>query len=147
MNKIEENTYFLQTLSLPPYSPPGLRTLKILGDPEVTANIYTANYATFSIRTRKITAQICGNFLVTQYMEKLVVGISIKIRKGYLHKYRSLKIYIYKVVLILWLQWYCLIFNIWKTPLSCFLSKKHHYLVFFRRSSKWQTLFSSFYFS
>ena len=37
----------------------------ILGNPEVTANI-TANHATFPIRIRKITVQICGNFWVTQ---------------------------------------------------------------------------------
>ena len=30
--------------------------------------IYTANHATFAIRIRKITVQICGNFLVTQYI-------------------------------------------------------------------------------
>ena len=29
--------------------------------------IYTANHATFPIRIRKITVQICGNFWVTQY--------------------------------------------------------------------------------
>ena len=29
--------------------------------------IYTANHATFPIRIRKITVQICGNFQVTQY--------------------------------------------------------------------------------
>ena len=28
--------------------------------------IYTANHATFPIRVRKITVQICGNFWVTQ---------------------------------------------------------------------------------
>ena len=32
--------------------------------------IYTANHATFPIRIRKITAQICGNFWVTQYIKK-----------------------------------------------------------------------------
>ena len=30
--------------------------------------IYTANHATFPIRIRKITVQICGNFWVTQYL-------------------------------------------------------------------------------
>ena len=31
--------------------------------------IYTANRATFPIRIRKITVQICGNFWVTQYLQ------------------------------------------------------------------------------
>ena len=39
---------------------------EVLGDPEGTANIYTANRATFPIRIRKIREQICGNFWVTQ---------------------------------------------------------------------------------
>ena len=30
--------------------------------------IYTAGHATFPIRIRKITVQICGNFWVTQYI-------------------------------------------------------------------------------
>ena len=30
--------------------------------------IYTANHATFPIRIRKITLQICGNFWVTEYV-------------------------------------------------------------------------------
>ena len=30
--------------------------------------IYAANHATFPIRKRKITVQICGNFWVTQYL-------------------------------------------------------------------------------
>ena len=30
--------------------------------------IYTANHATFQIQIRKITAQICGNIWVTQYI-------------------------------------------------------------------------------
>ena len=38
----------------------------LLGDPEVAAN-FTSNHATFPIRIRKITVQICGNFWVTQY--------------------------------------------------------------------------------
>ena len=31
-------------------------------------HIYTSNHATFQIRTRKITVQICVNFWVTQYI-------------------------------------------------------------------------------
>ena len=38
----------------------------MLGDPEVTANIY-CNYATFPIQISKITVQICGNFWVPQH--------------------------------------------------------------------------------
>ena len=36
----------------------------VLGDPEVAAlpQIFTANHATFPLRIRKITVQICGNF-------------------------------------------------------------------------------------
>ena len=34
----------------------------LLGDPEGTAN-----HTTFQIQIRKITVQICGNFLFTQY--------------------------------------------------------------------------------
>ena len=30
-------------------------------------HIYTANHATFPIRIRKLTVNICGNFWVTQY--------------------------------------------------------------------------------
>ena len=43
--------------------------LEILGDPIVTANIYTANHAAFPIRIGKITVKICGNFWVTQYIK------------------------------------------------------------------------------
>ena len=32
--------------------------------------IYTSSHATFPIRIRKITVQICGNFWVTQYINK-----------------------------------------------------------------------------
>ena len=39
----------------------------ILGDPEVSANIY-CRYATFPIQIHKITVQNCGNFWVTQYV-------------------------------------------------------------------------------
>ena len=31
--------------------------------------IYTANHSTFPIQILKITVQICGNFLVTQYFD------------------------------------------------------------------------------
>ena len=34
--------------------------------------LYTANHATFQIRLRKITVQICGNLLVIQYYVVLV---------------------------------------------------------------------------
>ena len=34
--------------------------------------IYTAKHATFPIQVRKNTVQICGNFWVTQYIEKKV---------------------------------------------------------------------------
>ena len=33
--------------------------------------IYTANHATFPIGIRKITVQICGNFWVTQNIERM----------------------------------------------------------------------------
>ena len=41
-------------------------TYYILGDPGVTANIYTANHATFPIGICKITVQIWENFWITQ---------------------------------------------------------------------------------
>ena len=37
--------------------------------------IYTAKQATFPIRVRKITVQICGNFWVTQQVEEEVIEI------------------------------------------------------------------------
>ena len=39
----------------------------LLGDPEVTANIYCKS-RNLPKWTRKITVQICGNFWVTQYL-------------------------------------------------------------------------------
>ena len=45
--------------------------LEILGDPIVTANIYTANHAAFPIRIGKITVKICGNFWVTKYFKHI----------------------------------------------------------------------------
>ena len=47
----------------------------LLGDSEVTAQIYPENHAIFPIRIRKMTVQICGNFSVTQY-------ICIGVQKG-----------------------------------------------------------------
>ena len=41
--------------------------------------IYTANHATFPIRIRKITVQICGNFWVTQYYTDSVSYLLISI--------------------------------------------------------------------
>ena len=35
--------------------------------------IYTANHATFPIRIRKLTVQICGNFWVTQYKAQKII--------------------------------------------------------------------------
>ena len=49
----------------------------LLGDPEFTSNIYTANYATFPLQRRKITVQICGNFRVIQYVVASTRVISI----------------------------------------------------------------------
>ena len=52
--------------------------------------IYTANYATFPIRIRKITVQICGNFWVIQdeiKMVSLVAFTSMNIEYPYQDKY------------------------------------------------------------
>ena len=46
--------------------------------------IYTANHATFPIRIRKITVQICGNFLVTQY---IVYRYDFGSKLGYVYDY------------------------------------------------------------
>ena len=42
--------------------------------------IYTANHATFPIRIRKITVQICGNFWVTQCKQLALLNKSSKKR-------------------------------------------------------------------
>ena len=47
----------------------------ILGDPEFTAHIFTANHTTFHIQICKITVQICGNFWVTQYNHRLIYQV------------------------------------------------------------------------
>ena len=44
--------------------------------------IYTANLATFPIRIRKITVQICGNFWVTQYLYSVATRNTLRTSEG-----------------------------------------------------------------
>ena len=46
---------------------------QLLGDPEVTANIY-CYHATYPTQIRKITVQICVNFWVPQYIFQRLVN-------------------------------------------------------------------------
>ena len=57
----------------------------ILGDPEVTANIYCKS-RNLPIRIRKITVQICGNFWVTQYVAKTLPILTMNEGGSYLYR-------------------------------------------------------------